>query len=39
MGKIAAVIIGIIVLLAFAAFADGVTDKDQEEKRDETDKE
>lgn len=33
MGKIAAVLIGIVVLLAFMAFADKQTDKDEEERR------
>ncbi len=39
MTQIGIVIGGIIVFLAFCAFADSVTDKDREEKRDETDKE
>ena len=30
-GKIGAVIVGIMVLLAFCAFADSVTDKDHED--------
>jgi hypothetical protein len=34
MGKIAAVIIGVIVLLAFMSFADKVSDKDDEERKD-----
>jgi hypothetical protein len=33
MGQIAAVIIGIVVFLAFVAFADKQTDKDEEERR------
>lgn len=33
MGKIAAVLIGVVVLLAFMAFADKQTDKDEEERR------
>lgn len=32
-GKIAAVLIGVVVLLAFMAFADKQTDKDEEERR------
>jgi hypothetical protein len=34
MGKIAAVLIGIVVLLAFMSFADKVSDKDEEERKD-----
>jgi hypothetical protein len=33
MGKIAAVIIGIVVLLALMSFADKVSDKDEEERK------
>jgi hypothetical protein len=33
MGKIAAVLIGIVVLLAFMSFADKVSDKDEEERK------